>query len=810
RERLSRAGRLAPDDAACILHGVLAGLAAAHAEGVVHRDVKPGNIFLARLPDGGERVVLLDFGLARGSGEDALTHTGQFLGTPEYVSPEQARGERDVGTASDVYSAGIVLWEMLAGAPPFAGDSAVEILNAHASHPVPSPRRFLAAAPAYLRDLAAWMLAKDARSRPPIPVALECLARRRRKYVGARLRRALARRPSRIGAAVLLATAAAVAFVPMRPTIDDEQPGRVIVRSLAGLPVRSRAFDFAIAGMAPADPTAWWPRDQLVLLGNSTSGSYEPYPKGLETGLLRLDTLSGRVSPFPPLVVVPRGGGFFPKFDGLFRGTRLVTLPRDIASGGPLFALAYHHAAYPSLIALASNRVGRAAPHPGWITAIELIEPAGPGQPPLLLGVAENHDLGQRPVFFGLPINAVRPDEFAFTFPPHELFVPTSRPAAYYTFLPEGRFADLRVSGRRAEIVLDGGKSLVLDADTGVPLRADDRDGLAADVWETRQRELLQLLQEAGRSSMGAEVETETAAGQLEAFAQRTPIATTQRGVALARAAVLQRRIGDLPHALRLAEQALDLEPGVMGHHRLVIHLLTLQGRWSDAGSTLQNASSASTQHEVIQDLTLATLIDGRDAELKAQLAASGPGFWFLYLARAYLALNRGDGDGAARELDTVVRFNLDPTNPLRDPRHVPFDAYSPELAFLRGLAEALRPGPDLALAERFLDKAEAGKGAGQTLPFHSLRAYLDVLAGKPPRGLDQLEPELQAQHDAARENLVDLYFVPWGEALAARACAAAGDHGRAERHSQLARLQRGGSAYLDRVLSTRGAGRGM
>ena len=114
---LRRDGRFAPDAAVAIMLQVLDALDAAHSLGIVHRDVKPANILL--LPNG--QVKVTDFGIARLSGSD-VTPDGTMLGTPAYMSPEQCRGE-SVDLRSDLFSAGSVLYELLSGAKPFAGDS---------------------------------------------------------------------------------------------------------------------------------------------------------------------------------------------------------------------------------------------------------------------------------------------------------------------------------------------------------------------------------------------------------------------------------------------------------------------------------------------------------------------------------------------------------------------------------------------------------------------------------------------------------------------------------------------------------------
>ena len=137
-QRLATSGRLEEADAVHIADSVLAALDAAHRDGMVHRDVKPGNIML--LDDGG--VKLADFGIAK-SIQDAtanLTATGQIIGTAKYLSPEQVDGQQAT-PASDVYAVGCVLYEMLAGQPPFTGDTAIAIALAHTRDRVPDIRK---------------------------------------------------------------------------------------------------------------------------------------------------------------------------------------------------------------------------------------------------------------------------------------------------------------------------------------------------------------------------------------------------------------------------------------------------------------------------------------------------------------------------------------------------------------------------------------------------------------------------------------------------------------------------------------------
>jgi len=165
--RLKREGRLPLAEVLHIGRETAEGLAAAHEHGLIHRDVKPANLWLETLPGGRTRVKVLDFGLARagdGDGEH-LTQTGVVVGTPAYMAPEQARGEK-VDARSDLFSLGCVLYKLCTGQTPFVGDTAMAVLTALATvHPKPvsdlNPD-----VPAELSELVMRLLEKNPGRRP--------------------------------------------------------------------------------------------------------------------------------------------------------------------------------------------------------------------------------------------------------------------------------------------------------------------------------------------------------------------------------------------------------------------------------------------------------------------------------------------------------------------------------------------------------------------------------------------------------------------------------------------------------------------
>ena len=131
---MAREGPLPPERAVHIAADVAEALEAAHRKGLVHRDVKPGNVMID--PEG--RVKVMDFGIARAAADDTLTQTGLVLGTAAYLSPEQARGEA-IDARSDIYSLGCVLYEMLTGRTPFEADSSVAMAYKHVNEEPDAP-----------------------------------------------------------------------------------------------------------------------------------------------------------------------------------------------------------------------------------------------------------------------------------------------------------------------------------------------------------------------------------------------------------------------------------------------------------------------------------------------------------------------------------------------------------------------------------------------------------------------------------------------------------------------------------------------
>ena len=173
-EILREEGPLEPARAARIAEQIAGTLAAAHAAGIVHRDIKPGNVMITgshppgppASPDASrEQVKVLDFGIARTADAVTLTQTASVLGTAPYMSPEQATGQ-PADARSDIYSLGCVLYEMLTGKPPFMADVPAAVLHQHVRVPAKPPSRLAPDTPPALDALVLQMLAKAPKDRP--------------------------------------------------------------------------------------------------------------------------------------------------------------------------------------------------------------------------------------------------------------------------------------------------------------------------------------------------------------------------------------------------------------------------------------------------------------------------------------------------------------------------------------------------------------------------------------------------------------------------------------------------------------------
>jgi hypothetical protein len=269
RDRLHQLGALPLPMALSLADRLLSGLAHAHRHGIVHRDVKPENMLL---PQAGG-LKLADFGLARAidpAGEIPVTGTGMIMGTPWYLSPEQATGQAATAL-SDVYAAGIVVHEMLTGRVPFPGPAVLDILEMHVRAQPPDPREARPDLPAALAAAVTRALAKSSADRWPgaeaFRSALERGARRASAPVAASTRARVGRPPDGPGRRVLPVGAAAATAVAAALALALAVGWRAgVQRGAAGLP---HAGASVCPGAGSADrnaaaPAAPSPRSALV------------------------------------------------------------------------------------------------------------------------------------------------------------------------------------------------------------------------------------------------------------------------------------------------------------------------------------------------------------------------------------------------------------------------------------------------------------------------------------------------------------------------------------------------------------------
>lgn len=167
RELLRERGPMPPHAVAAVLRPVLGGLGVAHRAGLVHRDIKPENVLIS---DDGE-VKLVDFGLVRAIAEAGITSTSVILGTAGYLSPEQVEGG-PIGPRSDVYSAGIMAFELLTGTTPFRGDNVLSVAHQRLDHDVPAPSSVIDGVPMEFDDFIVRATARNPDDRFPDAVAM--------------------------------------------------------------------------------------------------------------------------------------------------------------------------------------------------------------------------------------------------------------------------------------------------------------------------------------------------------------------------------------------------------------------------------------------------------------------------------------------------------------------------------------------------------------------------------------------------------------------------------------------------------------
>ncbi|MBN2576640.1 MAG: serine/threonine protein kinase [Deltaproteobacteria bacterium] len=337
-DRLLR-GTLGPFEAVRVACLVLEALAVAHARHIVHRDIKPGNIFLVgRKLD---NVRLIDFGIARRVVESKrLTRSGSTVGTPLYASPEQARGRADLDGRADIFSLGCVLFEALAGEPPFSGDSPLEVMLSVCAGSAPALSAKRTGLPKALTSLVRAMLAPDPAQRPQSAAVLagefaEILrglepARQAGGQAEPLVHEAGGERPASYPSALV------AMLVALSNVAKDEERARVAevrrvlehagcdvdrlgdrrllvtadLATLAEQAVRLAAAAFALRELEPAARIAIATGRATVLEGLPTGPLMDRLPallEGQDAGTIRVDDATRRLLPTRFVVVTAQG-----------------------------------------------------------------------------------------------------------------------------------------------------------------------------------------------------------------------------------------------------------------------------------------------------------------------------------------------------------------------------------------------------------------------------------------------------------------------------------------------------------------------
>ncbi|MGH7514909.1 MAG: protein kinase domain-containing protein [Gemmatimonadales bacterium] len=256
RARLRRQSQLPVDDALRIVRDVAAGLDYAHEHGYAHRDIKPENILLTR-----DRAIVLDFGIARAielSGTDSVTSGNIVIGTPHYMSPEQGSGQRQVDGQTDIYALGCVLYEMLAGSPPFTGATAQAIIARHLVDPPPALSVVRSTVSPALEEVIRKSLAKVPADRYASGAEMVRALDQARRHPGGRA--LWRRRLTQAGLVIVPAAAALTAWLAWpRATLDPNKVMGFPLLGSAGVPrfAVEQVEEAIAAAMQDTEPLRW-------------------------------------------------------------------------------------------------------------------------------------------------------------------------------------------------------------------------------------------------------------------------------------------------------------------------------------------------------------------------------------------------------------------------------------------------------------------------------------------------------------------------------------------------------------------------
>jgi eukaryotic-like serine/threonine-protein kinase len=374
-QRLRKGGTMTVPVAMEIIGQVCSALSAAHAHGIIHRDLKPDNIFLVRRGGRDTFVKVLDFGIAKlivDTPGSAKTRTGVVIGTPHYMSPEQCTGKGVIDARSDIYSVGLIIYEMLTGRLPFDAESFAELLVAHLTQAPTPPRALNYSIPEEVQTVILKCLEKDRDKRyPNVDALAEALAQ-------AVPNAKTTFRPGPIGATSAAPTLAATAATAI------------------GMPM--------VTGMSPAPSTPTAQAPAAAPMTAPMAASVQQTTLSASVGQVQVPTTSG-LAPAPaarksivPLAAAAAGGGLAIVFAVMFfmRGSSAppaapALSPAPVAASTPT----------PAPAAAAPTPAPAAAPAPAKTTVSVVVEstPKGAG----IYRVSDNVLLGQTPATLDLP-----------------------------------------------------------------------------------------------------------------------------------------------------------------------------------------------------------------------------------------------------------------------------------------------------------------------------------------------------------------------------------------------------------------------
>jgi serine/threonine-protein kinase len=302
-ERLAE-GRVPATEAIGLLLQICGALAAAHAQGVVHRDLKPDNVFLVETRSG-PVVKLVDWGIAKLNdtsmmGQTAMTRTGAVVGTPQYLSPEQARGKM-VDERTDLYSLGVIAYELFLEGPPFTADNVADLIAMHLREPVPPPSEVWPDIPPALDHLLMEMLAKAPDERPTLPQIVAILEEVRAELSARHTaRQHLITAPGGVPAA--FASAASGGFVRVvgseqMPAIPEEAVSLPAATTTQAPLPRRRRFALALGTLAVGAAAVAWVASRD---GAAPRTAEEPLPPAAAPA-----PVAAAAAPVEPPIAVP-------------------------------------------------------------------------------------------------------------------------------------------------------------------------------------------------------------------------------------------------------------------------------------------------------------------------------------------------------------------------------------------------------------------------------------------------------------------------------------------------------------------------